>query len=270
MLLEAIRFNDKPLSLDRINSWQAALFPTGYSGLYKIKAGKPRGDEPMHVVSGPIGKEKIHFQAPPKAQAMKELKSFVGWWNNSLDSMDGLLRAGAAHLRFITIHPYEDGNGRIARALTDMALAQDEKLKVRFYSVSSQIMKTRKEYYEILENVQNCKADTTEWFLWFIECVTESILNSQNIIANVFKRAEFWKMHSQTQINERQRKVVLKLLEAGSDGFEGGLTTRKYVGMTRTSRATAFREISDLVEKGVLQHVGGKGRSVKYEIVWGS
>ncbi|HBU70216.1 MAG TPA: DUF4172 domain-containing protein [Elusimicrobia bacterium] len=270
VLLDAIRMNDKPLSIERLNSWQAALFPTSYSGLKKIRAGELRGTEPMQVVSGPIGKEIIHFQAPPKEQAVRELKLFVNWWNNSFktNTMDGLLRAGAAHLRFITIHPYEDGNGRIARALTDMALAEDEKIKVRFYSVSSQIMRDRKEYYDVLENVQNCRIDTTEWFLWFIECITASIINSQDIIANVFKRADFWKKHTQTQINERQRKVISKILEAGPGGFMGALTTRKYVGMTRTSRATAIREINDLVEKGILIQIGEKGRSVKYEIVW--
>jgi Fic family protein len=209
-----------------------------------------------------LEEKKVHFEAPPKEQAKKELLLFINWWNSSLGDMDGILRSAAAHLRFITIHPYEDGNGRIARALTDMALAQDEHLKVRFYSVSSQIMKTREDYYKVLENVQSCRVDVTEWFLWFLMCVREAIENSQSIIAQVFKRAEFWKKHTQTQLNERQRKVIAKLLEAGPSGFAGDLTTRKYVGMTKTSRATAFREINDMVEKGVVRHVSGKGRSI--------
>ncbi len=267
-LLDAIRNNEKALTIARLNGWLAALFPTGYSGLKKIKAGQMRGNEPMQVVSGPMGREKVHFEAPPKEQAKKELQLFIEWWNGSLGKMDGILRSSAAHLRFITIHPYEDGNGRIARALADMALAQDERLKVRFYSISSQIMKTREDYYKVLENVQNGKADVTEWFLWYLQCVRDAIENSQSIISQVFKRAEFWKKHTHTQLNERQRKALTKLLEAGPGGFAGDLTTRKYVGMTKTSRATAFREINDMLEKGVIRHVAGKGRSVKYEIVW--
>jgi Fic family protein len=268
MLLDAVRKNDKPLSLSRLNGWQASLFPTGYSRLKKVRAGRLRGSEPMCVVSGPIGKEKIHFEAPSEEQAKRELKAFIDWWPGSFGKMDGILRAAAAHLRFITIHPYEDGNGRIARALTDMALAQDEKLRVRFYSVSSQIVKNREEYYDILENVQRCRVDVTEWFLWFLKCVADAVDNSEDIISNVFKRAEFWNIHTQAQLNERQRKVILKMLEAGPGGFMGGLTTRKYVAMTKASRATAFREINDLLEKGILCHAGGEGRSVRYEIVW--
>ncbi|OGS20812.1 MAG: cell filamentation protein Fic [Elusimicrobia bacterium RIFOXYA2_FULL_40_6] len=267
VLLDAIRNNDKPLTSGRLNGWQAALFPTGYSGLRKIKTGTLRGVEPMKVVSGPVGKEKIHFEAPPKEQAKKELQLFIDWWNNSLGSMDGVLRAATAHLRFITIHPFEDGNGRIARALTDMALAQDEKLKVRFYSISSQIMKNREEYYDMLENVQNCRVDSTKWFLWFLKCVTLAIEHSEDVTTNVFKRAEFWKKHTQTYLNEKQKKVITKMLEAGPEGFAEGLTTRKYVAMTKTSRATAFREIAYLVEKGILHHSAGKGRSVKYDLI---
>lgn len=268
VLLDAIRHHSKPLSVERINGWQASLFPTGYSGMHKIHTGRMRGDEPMQVISGPIGREKIHFQAPPKEQAEKELRFFIEWWNNSPGAMDGMLRAAAAHLRFVTIHPYEDGNGRIARALTDMALAQDEKSKMRMYSLSSQIVKTKEEYYKILEGVQNRKADVTEWFLWFLKSVAAAIEHSRENISHVFEKAEFWKNYSQVSFNERQKKVIQKLLEAGPGGFKGGLTTRKYVGMTRTSRVTAYREITDLLDKGVLRHTAGKGRSVKYEMKW--
>jgi len=268
VLLDAVRKNDKPLSMARLNGWQASLFPTGYSGLNQVRAGRIRGNEPMRVVSGPLGKEKIHFEAPGEKQTGIELKAFIDWWNGSFGKMDGILRAAAAHLRFITIHPYVDGNGRLARALTDMALAQDEKLKVRFYSVSSQIVKNREEYYNVLENVQSCRSNVTEWFLWFLNCVGGAVENSEQIISNVFKRAEFWKKHAQSQLAERQRKVVMKMLEAGPKCFAGGLTTRKYVSMTKASRATAFREMNDLLEKGILRHAEGKGRSVSYEIVW--
>jgi Fic family protein len=182
--------------------------------------------------------------------------------------MDGILRAACAHLRFVTIHPYEDGNGRLARALTDMALAQDEKSKVRFYSVSSEIMRTRNEYYKILEDVQRLRIDVTQWYLWFIKCVTASIEHSQDIIANVFARVDFWNQHAQTELNERQKKVIDRILEVGPGNFVGGLTTRKYVSIVKVSRATAFREISDMLNKKVLRQLSGKGRSVHYDLVW--
>ena len=182
--------------------------------------------------------------------------------------MDGILRAATAHLRFLTIHPYEDGNGRLARALIDMALSQDEKLKVRFYSVSSEIMNKRSEYYKILENVQRCRVDVTEWYLWFIKCVTASIEHFQDIIANVFARVDFWNQHVKTQLNERQKKVLSRILEAGPGNFSGGLTTRKYVSIAKISRATAFREISDMLDKKVLRQLQAKGRSVHYDLIW--
>ncbi len=268
VLLDAVRFYNKPLTLKRLNSWQAALFPSGYSGLRKIRAGKLRSYEPMQVVSGPVGKERVHFEALPKERLDEEMKLFLKWWHLSLGRMDGVLRAAAAHLRFVTIHPYEDGNGRLARALTDMALAQDEKLNVRFYSVSSQIMLTRDEYYKILEDVQRCRVDVTEWFLWFIKCATASIEHSQDIIGNVLMRVEFWKRYAQTELNERQKKVLSRILEAEPGNFIGGLTTRKYVSIAKVSRATAFREIADMLKKKVLRQLPGKGRSAHYDLNW--
>jgi Fic family protein len=268
VLLDAVRFHDKPLTLERLNGWHAALFPSGYSGLRRIRTGKPRGDEPMQIVSGPIGKEKVHFEALPRERLDEEMRLFLKWWNSSQGNMDGILRAAAAHLRFLTIHPYEDGNGRLARALTDMALAQDERLKVRFYSVSSEIMRSRNEYYKILEDVQRCRADATEWFLWFIKCVTASIKDSSDIIAGVFMKVDFWNQHAQDELNERQKKVINRMLEAGPGNFTGGLTTRKYVSITNTSRATAFREIADMRSKKILYQLPGKGRSVRYDLVW--
>lgn len=268
VLLDAVRHHNKPLTLARLNGWQAALFPSGYSGLRKITVGKLRGHEPMQIVSGPIGKEKIHFEALPKDRLNKEMGLFLKWWRSSLGDMDGILRAAAAHLRFVTIHPYEDGNGRLARILTDMALAQDEKLKVRFYSVSSEIMRRRNSYYKILEDVQRCRVDATQWFLWFIECITASIEHSQEIISTIFLRMDFWNQHAQTQLNERQRKVISRILEAGPGKFTGGLTTRKYVSMAKVSRASAFREITDLLDKKILHQLPGKGRSAHYDLVW--
>ena len=268
VLLEAVRFYDKPLTLERLNGWQAALFPSGYSGLKKIRTGKLRGNVPVQVVSGPIGKEKVHFEALPRQCLNQEIQLFLKWWRASQDSMDGILRAATAHLRFVTIHPYEDGNGRLGRTLIDMALAQDEKVKVRFYSISSEIMRMRDEYYKILENVQRCRADATEWFLWFIKCVTLAIELSQGIIGNVFMRSEFWRQHAQTELNQRQRKVINRILEVGPGKFKGGLTTRKYVSIAKISRATAFREIADMLQKKILRQLSGKGRSVHYDLVW--
>lgn len=268
VLLDAVRFHDRQLTLERLNGWHAALFPAGYSGLRKIRVGKTRGDEPMQVVSGPIGKEKVHFEALPRDRLDEEMHLFLKWWNSSRGSMDGVLRAAAAHLRFLTIHPYEDGNGRLARALTDMALSQDEKLKVRFYSVSSEIMRSRNEYYNILEDVQRCRADITKWFLWFIKCVTASIEDSRDIITGVFMRVDFWNQHVHDELNERQKKVINRMLEAGPGNFTGGLTTRKYVSIVKTSRATAFREISDMLDKKILHQLSGRGRSVHYDLIW--
>ena len=268
VLLDAVRFHEKRLTLERLNGWQAAFFPSGYSGLRKIKTGKLRGKEPMQVVSGPPGREKVHFEAVPWERLHEEMRLFLKWWDSSLGNMDGILRAAAAHLRFVTIDPYEDGNGRLARALTDMALAQDEKLRVRYYSVSSQIMRTRNEYYRILEDVQRGRVSATKWYLWFINCVFASIKHSQDSIANVFRRVEFWNQHAEAQLSVRQKKVISRILEAGPGNFTGGLSTRKYVSIAKTSRATAFREIADLLNKKVLRQLSGKGRSVHYDLIW--
>lgn len=269
VILDATQKYDKPLSANRLKGWHAALFPSGYSGLHKIRVGRWRGKEPMRVVSGPIGKEKIHFEAPPGEAVDDEMRHFLDWWKESRNGMDGILRAGLAHLYFVTIHPFEDGNGRIARALTDMALAQDEKLKVRYYSLSSQIMKERKKYYDILEKcTKNDSTDVTEWLVWFLECFERAIKMSGNIIGNVLAKADFWQEHAQTVISERQKKVLGRMLDAGPGGFEGGLTTRKYVSIAKVSRATAFREISEMLNKKILRQLPGNGRSVHYDLIW--
>ncbi|MDM8548687.1 Fic family protein [Desulfobacterales bacterium HSG2] len=269
MLLDATTHYDTQLTPERLKAWQAALFPTGYSGLKRVRTGEWRGPEPMQVVSGPIGREKVHFEAPPADRTEEEMRQFLCWWKESMGKTEGLLRAGIAHFRFITIHPFEDGNGRVARSLTDMALAQDEKLSTRFYSLSAQIMAERDAYYRILEQSQKGDRDITPWLLWFLECFERAINRSEILISDVLAKADFWIRHAQTLMNDRQRKAVNRLLDAGSQGFEGGLTTRKYVGMTRTSRATAYRDIAELVKKGVLKANPGKGRNVSYSLDWG-
>jgi len=267
VLLDATRNYGKPMTARRLKGWQAALFPTGYSGFSKIRVGKWRGREPMRVVSGPVGREKIHFEAPPGVRVEKEMRQFFSWWGSSLKNEDGLLRAGMAHFYFVTIHPFEDGNGRIARALTDMALAQDEKLGTRYYSLSSQIMEEREEYYRVLEKCSKGN-NITGWLVWFLGCYARAIERTKKIIEVVLAKAEFWQNHNKPEINERQRKAVNRLLDAGKGGFEGGLTTRKYVGMSKVSRATAFREISDLLQKGFLRQNPAKGRSISYDLNW--
>lgn len=269
VLLDATQNHSKHLTANRVKRWQAALFPTGQSGLKKIRTGKWRGTEDeMRVVSGPIGREKIHYEAPPGEKLDKEMKLFFDWWESSLKREDGLLRSGLAHFYFVTIHPFEDGNGRIARALADMALAQDEKLPIRYYSLSSQIMEERKDYYNILEKTQKTGPDITGWLKWYLECYIRAVQKSETLTAKVMAKTDFWQKHRETEINQRQRKVLNRLLDAGHGGFQGGLTTRKYLSMTKTSRATAFREISDLLEKGFLKQSKAKGRSVSYDLNW--
>lgn len=269
VILDATQKHDKPLSAARLKGWHAALFPSGYSGLHKIRVGQWRGKEPMRVVSGPMGKERIHFEAPPGEVVEKEIRKFLHWWEASRGNTDGILRAGLAHLYFVTIHPFEDGNGRIARALTDMALAQDEKLNVRYYSLSSQIMEERKGYYDILEKcTRGDSTEVTKWLNWFLECFERAIKRSDKIIGNVLGKADFWQEHAQTPLSQRQKKVLEHMLDAGPGGFEGGLTTRKYVGIAKVSRATAFREIADLLDKKILRQLSGRGRSVRYELIW--
>lgn len=267
ILIDATKKYSDPLTAERMKSWQAALFPTGQSGLYRIQTGVWR-TESIQVVSGGMGREKVHFEAVPSTDVNKEIEQFLHWWENSKVEVDGLIRSGIAHFYFVTIHPFEDGNGRVARALTDMALAQDEKMSNRFYSLSSQIMKDRKAYYEILERSQKGDLDITDWLKWFLDCYARALEGAMKIIDNDLAKSTFWQRFGSINLNERQRKVVNLLLNAGKQGFAGGLTTRKYVSIAKISRATAFREIEDLVEKRILIQNPSKGRSTSYDIRW--
>ncbi len=266
VLVDATQNFDQPLTPERLWGWHAALFPTGYSGMHKIKVGGWRdSDEPMRVVSGPIGREKVHFEAPPAEKLDAEMMRFLSWWEDSQGKMEGIIRAAVAHLWFVTIHPFDDGNGRLARALTDMALAQDDKQRVRYYSLSTQVMAERDEYYDILEKTQKGTCDITGWLVWFLGCFARAIERSDDIMKGVFSKSEFWRTHAQDQLNDRQKKVVNRLLDAGPRGFEGGLTTKKYASMTHCSRATAFRELDQLYAMGILQRIG-QGRAVRYKL----
>ncbi len=270
ILLDATINYEKDLDENKLFAWHASLFPTGYSGLNKIRVAAWRDDldGPMQVVSGPIGREKIHYQAPPAERLADEMKKFIHWWNVSRTKMDGLLRAALGHLRFVTIHPFEDGNGRIARALTEMALAQDENLSTRYYSLSAQIMAERETYYEILEQTNTADGDITDWIKWFLKCMTGAILGSDKLLSNVMLKTRFWQHYAQTGLKERQSKIINRLLEAGPGGFEGGLTNRKYASIGHVSKATAQRELADLVQKAILCLNPSRGRSTSYDLCW--
>lgn len=269
ILLDATINYTSELRPDRIWGWHAALFPTGYSGMLKITTGGWRDDKEgsMQVVSGPIGREEVHYEAPPATQLEKEMRYFISWLNAKND-LDGIIKAGLAHLWFVTIHPFDDGNGRIARTLTDMLLARDEDNPKRFYSLSSQIMAERNSYYKILKVTQAGTGDITDWLKWFLECMQRAIRNSDNLLEKIMIKARFWKKFAQSKLHERQIKVINRLLDAGRNGFEGGLKNKKYTGIAHTSRATAQRELSDLLQKGILVKKPGGGRNVSYDLDW--
>jgi Fic family protein len=269
MLIDATRNCATPLTASRLKGWQASLFPTGYAGLHSIVTGDWRRDKtPMQVISGPIGKEKIHFEAPPAASVPAEIKQFLAWFKSSPDRLDGLVRAAEAHLRFVTIHPFADGNGRVARAITDMALAQDEKKGFRLYSMSARINAEREQYYNVLERTQKGKGDITEWIIWFLECLQRAMEQSALEINKVMDKARFWRNVADYNLNDRQKKAVNKLLDAGPGGFEGGMTNKKYRAMTRTTRETAKRDLIQLVGMGILRKNPGGGRSASYDLFW--
>ena len=267
VLCDATHNCDKPFDAGRLKAWHASLFPTGYSDFYAVRAGAWR-ETAMQVVSGPIGRQKVHYEAPAPEQLEAEMARFFQWWEDSRAELDGVLRSALAHLYFVTVHPFEDGNGRLARALSDMALAQDEAAGRRFYSMSAQIMKERAAYYDVLERTQKGDGDCTEWLLWFIGCFERSLEAAGGIVRAVTFKEQFWEHFKDVPVSDRQRKVLNRLLDAGRDGFEGGLSTRKYMGITKTSRATAWRELDDLLQKGMLRPLEKGGRSTAYEIDW--
>lgn len=268
MLLDATVNFDKPLTSRRLHGWQAALFPTGYSGIHKIQVGSWRtGKEPMRVISGSLGSaETVHFEAPPSDKVGEEMRRFLDWWKTSSGQVDGLIRAGLAHFWFVTIHPFDDGNGRISRAITDMALAQDESSQRRLYNLSTQILKERESYYQILETSQKGSCDITLWLEWFLNVYVRAIETSKDVIKKALMLAKFWRVFRDTSFNNRQKKIIEKLLEFEPQGFEGGLTNRKYVSITKISPETAKRDLADLEEKGVLKRNESKGRSTSYRL----
>ena len=265
VLLDATQHFDEQLTLKKLCSWQAALFPTGRSGLHEIRVGELRGDDPMQIVSGPIGRERVHYEAPPSERLEEEMNRFLAWFNKPPAGLDGLVRAGLAHAWFELIHPFEDGNGRVGRAVLDRALAQDEKRSVRLYSMSARFMSVRDDYYLALERASTSSVDQTDWLRWFLEQFAAAAQASEQTVAHVLRRARFWMKHAGSPLNDRQRKALNALLDAGPQGFVGGMTNRKYAHLTKTSPATAQRDLAELVELGSLV-LTGAGRSARYEL----
>jgi Fic family protein len=264
MMLDATTHRAQPLTAERLFGWHAALFPIGRSGMRKIVVGAWRDDSkgPMQVVSGPIGREKVHYEAPPAQRVPAEMQKFLAWFEKPGDT-DPLLIAGLAHLWFVTIHPFDDGNGRIARAVADMALARAEKIGQRFYSTSGQICAERSEYYNILERTQKAGLDVTRWQTWFLECLLRAIDGAQGTLSAVLAKGKFWERFAKQPLNERQINVLNRLL----DGFEGKLTSSKWAKLVNCSQDTAHRDIIDLVERGALRKDPGGGRSTSYSLV---
>ena len=263
MMLDATQKFSEPLTDERLFAWHAALFPTGRSGMTKIIVGAWRDDSggPMQVVSGPIGRERVHYEAPKASRLKSEMKAFLRWFGQDT-SHDPVFKAALAHLWFVTIHPFDDGNGRIARAIADMMLARSEQSPQRFYSMSAQIRQERNAYYDVLESTQKGNLEITVWLEWFLDCLDRSIEGAERTLAGVIQKARFWERAKDTSLSERQRKILNRLL----DGFEGKLTSSKWAKLTKCSPDTALRDINDLIGKGILMREPGGGRSTSYAL----
>lgn len=263
MMLDATQRYDQPLTEERLFTWHASLFPTGRSGGQRITVGAWREDRtsPMQVVSGPVGRERVHFEAPAAARLPDDMRHFIDWFNGDATT-EAVLKAAEAHLWFVTVHPFDDGNGRIARAIADMALARSERSAQRFYSMSAQIHQERADYYRILEQTQQTTLDITPWMMWFLACLTRAIEGARTSLSGVIAKAQRWDALRDVPMNERQRLIINRLI----DGFEGKLTTSKWAALTKSSTDTALRDIQQLVERGVLVRNAAGGRSTSYSL----
>jgi Fic family protein len=276
MMLDATQNYQKPLTSKRLFGWHSALFPTGHSGMHKIEVGNYRTGE-MQIVSGAMGKEKVHYEAVPANNVVLEMDKFLKWFNDNSpitydkikskdvydsNAIDPVLKSAIAHFWFIIIHPFDDGNGRIARAISDLMLARADKSKERYYSLSSQILVERKQYYAILQKVQHSNGDITEWLSWFLNCLKNSLIETEATLQKILRKNEFWKIKENTEFNERQRLVLNKLF----DGFEGKLKSSKWSKIAKCSPDTALRDIKDLMNKGILKQEQQGGRSTNYEL----
>ena len=262
MILDAVQKHDAPLTDERLFAWHAALFPTGRSGMRRITVGAWRADHsgPMQVVAGPVGRERVHYEAPAAEGLDQEMRAFLDWFNNK--ALDPVLKAAVAHLSFVTIHPFDDGNGRIARAITDLVLARSEKTAQRFYSMSAQIRQERAAYYDILEATQQGDLDITPWLEWFLGCLDRAFDGAEATLETVLRKARFWEMHAGVTLNDRQRLAISRLL----DGFEGKLTSSKWAKLAKCSQDTASRDIDDLTRRGILKKGAAGGRSTSYSL----
>lgn len=263
MMLDATQNCFAPLTTARLFDWHGALFPSGRSGMHKITVANWRKDDkgPMQVVSGAMGKEKVHFEAPHSKNVPEEMQTFLKWFNSEKD-LEPVLKAAVAHLWFLTIHPFDDGNGRIARALTDMLLARADKINQRYYSMSAQIRLQRKQYYQILEKTQQGNMDITPWMHWFLNCLKGSLIASEELLKKVLFKADFWNRYAKTTLNERQIAMLNELL----DGFDGKLTSSKWAKINKCSKDSAIRDINDLIKKGILQKEAAGGRGTNYQL----
>lgn len=276
MMLDATQNYQKPLTSKRLFGWHSALFPTGHSGMHKIEVGNYRTGE-MQIVSGAMGKEKVHYEAVSANNVVVEMDKFLKWFNDNSpitydkikskdvydsNAIDPVLKSAIAHFWFIIIHPFDDGNGRIARAISDLMLARADKSKERYYSLSSQILVERKQYYAILQKVQHSNGDITEWLSWFLNCLKNSLIETEATLQKILRKNEFWKIKENTEFNERQRLVLNKLF----DGFEGKLKSSKWSKIAKCSPDTALRDIKDLMNKGILKQEQQGGRSTNYEL----
>ena len=265
MMIDATGSCTQPLTAERLRVWHGSLFPTGMSGMRRITVGAWREDatDPMQIVSGPVGRQRVHFEAPRAARLEGEMRAFLDWFNASAE-IDEVLKAGLAHLWFVTTHPFEDGNGRIARAIADMALACSDRSTQRFYSMSSQIRRERADYYDILERTQKGTMDVSAWMRWFLDCLGRAIDGSQATLSGVLDKARFWERVAHVSLNERQRRVITRILEGE---FEGKLTTSKWAKLSKCSQDTALRDITQLMAHGILVRNPGSGRSTSYDLV---
>jgi Fic family protein len=260
MMLDATQNYNQPLVEERLFGWQASLFPSGRSGLHKIDTGCYRKGE-MQIVLGPLGQEKVYYQAPPPSQVKREMEVFLKWFKSDI-KIDLVIKAAIAHFWFIIIHPFDDGNGRIARTISDLLLARSDESSQRFYSLSNQIMLERKEYYKVLHKVQYNDGDITEWLKWFLNCLYRALISTDQTMQKVLFKSGFWENHKETVINSRQRLMLNTLL----DGFDGKLKSSKWAKITKCSPDTALRDIKDLIEKGILKQETSGGRSTNYEL----
>ncbi len=264
MVFDATQNHSQPLSGERLRRWHESLFPSGFSGLLKIRSGDYRRDEssPMQVVSGPIGRETVHYEAPPAESIVREMDRFISWFESKSD-MDPILKAGIAHLWFLTIHPFEDGNGRIGRAILEMALARAEGSGTRYYSISRQIESERRDYYRILQATQKGSLNIIAYLSWYLECLKRALLSATSLIEDVLAKSTFWNQYVSEQLNTRQVEMINRLL----DGFEGNLTTTKWAAITKVSQDTAHRDILELIERGILEKSKTGGRSTSYRLL---